>query len=202
MVPCWVSRVGGGPRLERRRLHCHRHRNRRRCSGWRSRHPYHPEMGHLRIPHDIRDSFAGNCPYHGDCFEGLAAWPAMQARWGKPARELPPDDPAWHIAVGLVNLMAPLLADKFVSTSSEGKVTHEAEFLAIQKSIKWSRAENIDVKVTVFGNTAIATGSEKFQGTDASGQPLGLNECWTDTWVKMPSGNGRCIASHQSPNKM
>ena len=74
----------------------------------------HPEMGHLRIPHDIRDSFAGNCPYHGDCFEGLAAWPAMQARWGKPARELPPDDPAWHIAVGLVNLTVALSRRRFL----------------------------------------------------------------------------------------
>jgi ketosteroid isomerase-like protein len=101
------------------------------------------------------------------------------------------------------DLLAPLLADKFVSTSSDGKVdTGKAEFLARQKSIKWSSAENSDVKVTVFGNTAIATGSEKLKGNDASGQPLDLNERWTDTWVKMPSGKWQCVASHQSPNKM
>jgi ketosteroid isomerase-like protein len=100
-------------------------------------------------------------------------------------------------------LVAPLLADKLVDTSGDGKVTwSKAEFIARQKSIKWSSAENTDVKVTVFGNTAIATGSEKLKGTGASGQPVDLDEHWTDTWVKMPSGKWQCVASHQSPNKM
>lgn len=79
----------------------------------------HPEMGHLRIPHDIRDSFPGNCPFHGDCFEGLAAGPAIQARWGKPARELPVDHPAWpleaqYIALGLMNLTMALSPRRFL----------------------------------------------------------------------------------------
>lgn len=79
----------------------------------------HPEMGHLRIPHEVRDSFPGNCPYHGDCFEGLAAGPAIQARWGKPARELPVDHPAWtleahYIALGLVNLTVALSPRRFL----------------------------------------------------------------------------------------
>ena len=100
------------------------------------------------------------------------------------------------------DLVAPLLADKFIDTSSDGKVYRKAEFLAQQKSIKWSSAENSDVKVTVFGNTAIATGTEKWKGTDMSGQHLDENERWTDTWVKMPSGKWQCVASHQSPNKM
>lgn len=100
------------------------------------------------------------------------------------------------------DLVAPLLADNFVSTSSDGNVSSKAEFLATQKSIKWSSAENNDVKVTVFGDTAIATGSEKLKGTDASGKPLNLNERWTDTWVKMPGGKWQCVATHQSPIKM
>jgi fructokinase len=58
----------------------------------------HPEMGHIRIPHDFaKDPYPGCCPYHGDCLEGLASGPSMQARWGAKAQELPPDHAAWTL---------------------------------------------------------------------------------------------------------
>lgn len=58
----------------------------------------HPEMGHIRLPRDQRvDPFTGICPYHGDCLEGLASGPAMQARWGAPAESLPAHHPAWEL---------------------------------------------------------------------------------------------------------
>ncbi len=115
---------------------------------------------------------------------------ALEERWLESQKTNNPD------------MTAPLLADKFVDTSSDGKVMGKAEFLTTQKSIKWSSAENTDVKVTVYGNTAIATGTEKWKGTDASGQALDENERWTDTWMKMPSGKWQCVASHQSRIKM
>ena len=71
----------------------------------------HPEMGHLRIPHDPEtDPFPGICPYHSDCLEGLATGPALQKRWGVPAELLPDDHPAWeleayYIALAVVNLI-------------------------------------------------------------------------------------------------
>lgn len=80
----------------------------------------HPEMGHLRIPHDrARDPFEGICPYHGDCFEGLACGPAMQARWGAPAGTLPSDHPAWaleahYLALGCTNLAVTLSTKRIV----------------------------------------------------------------------------------------
>ena len=100
------------------------------------------------------------------------------------------------------DLVAPLLADKFVNTSIEGKVSNKAETLATAKATKYVSADYEDVKVTVFGDTAIATGVFKATGTDASGKPMDTHERWTDTWVKMPSGKWQCVASHESPVKM
>jgi len=110
----------------------------------------------------------------------------------------------WLIAQKTSNpdLLAPLLADKFVNTSTDGVATNKSDTLAIVKSSKWITADYIGVKVTVFGDTAIATGVFKGKGTDASGKPMESNERWTDTWVKMPNGKWQCVASHASPIKM
>jgi len=80
----------------------------------------HPEMGHMLVPHDRQaDPFAGGCPYHGDCFEGLANGPAMALRWGQPAETLPADHPAWpleahYLALGLVNIIVTLSPQRIV----------------------------------------------------------------------------------------
>ena len=80
----------------------------------------HPEMGHLRIPHDWeQDPFPGICPYHGDCLEGLATGPAIEARWGLKGEQLPPDHPAWeleaqYLALGLVNLVCSLSPQRII----------------------------------------------------------------------------------------
>jgi hypothetical protein len=100
------------------------------------------------------------------------------------------------------DLVSPLLADKFVNTASDGKVTGKAESLAAAKATKYDSVAYDDVKVTAFGGTAIATGDFKAKGTDASGKPLDVHERFTDTWVKIPTGQWQCVASHQSPVKM
>ena len=79
------------------------------------RHPWHglvhPEAGHMRIPHDWeRDPFAGSCPVHGDCWEGLASGPAVAARWQSSPQTLPQDHPGWaleadYLALGILNLL-------------------------------------------------------------------------------------------------
>ena len=63
----------------------------------------HPEAGHVSIPHDrAKDPFPGSCPFHGDCFEGLANGPAIGKRWGQPADRLPDDHPAWELEAGYI----------------------------------------------------------------------------------------------------
>jgi len=57
----------------------------------------HPEMGHIPMPVLDGDRFAGSCAIHGRCWEGLCAGPAIAARAGRPAEDLPPDDPAWDL---------------------------------------------------------------------------------------------------------
>jgi fructokinase len=71
----------------------------------------HPEVGHLRVPHDHRrDPFEGACPFHGDCWEGLAAGPAIAARWGAAADSLADDHLAWeleveYLALGILSIV-------------------------------------------------------------------------------------------------
>lgn len=80
----------------------------------------HPEMGHVLLPHDrTADPFPGSCPFHGDCFEGLATGPAMEKRWGRKAENLPPDHPAWaleahYISLALVDFILTLSPQRIV----------------------------------------------------------------------------------------
>jgi len=61
------------------------------------------EMGHIRIPHDLNlDPFQGACPYHGDCFEGLAAGPAVEKRLGQRGETISDDHPFWEIEAGYI----------------------------------------------------------------------------------------------------
>ncbi len=80
----------------------------------------HPEMGHIRIPHDWnRDPFPGNCSFHEDCLEGLASAPALQRRWEQLPETLPPEHQAWHLeadylSLGLVNFICTLSPQRII----------------------------------------------------------------------------------------
>ena len=100
----------------------------------------HPEMGHLRIPHDLdQDPYHGACRFHGDCFEGLAAGPALVGRWGHRPEELPQDHPAWkleghYLALGLTNLICTLSPQRIIL--SGGIMQHEALFPMVRRNVQ------------------------------------------------------------------
>ncbi len=80
----------------------------------------HPEMGHIRVPHDVHaDPFPGVCPFHGDCLEGLASGPAIEKRWGDSGERLPEEHPAWalearYLGLGVASLICALSPEQVV----------------------------------------------------------------------------------------
>ncbi len=100
------------------------------------------------------------------------------------------------------DMVAPLLADGFVNMNSDGTLADKTKTLANTAKAKWDSNEIGDVKVTVYGNTAIATGTWQGKGTTADGKAIDAHERWVDTWMKMPSGKWQCVASAGAPVKM
>jgi len=95
--------IGGGAMVEGRLLHG----------------LLHPEMGHMLMAQRQGDDFAGRCPYHGSCLEGLASGPAIEERWGAKAETLSTDHPAWeleahYLAFGLANLVGTLSPERII----------------------------------------------------------------------------------------
>lgn len=99
----------------------------------------HPEMGHILIQRHPEDTFVGNCPYHGSCFEGLASGPAIEARYHVNANHLPSDHIAWkieayYIAQALVNYILILSPKKIVLG---GGIMHQTQlFPMIRQEVK------------------------------------------------------------------
>ena len=90
----------------------------------------HPEMGHIRLPHDrVLDPFEGTCPFHGDCLEGLASGPALESRWGVRAENLPNAHPAWelessYLADAIINFTLALAPQRVILGGGVMQQTH------------------------------------------------------------------------------
>ena len=88
---------------------------------------FHLEMGHMQVPNP--DDFKGICLIHGDCWEGLASGPSIEARWGVIPSELPESHEAWEkeaelLASGIVSIIANHSPDRIILGGGVMKQKH------------------------------------------------------------------------------
>lgn len=108
----------------------------------------HPEIGHMHLPRLPGDDFAGVCPYHGDCWEGLCCGPAIEARAGCTAQELPADHDVWriqthYVAAALANIAYVLSPQRIIlggSVSKAGQLGGDAFLQLVRGNLQLTMA--------------------------------------------------------------
>ncbi|OFI47555.1 fructokinase [Floricoccus penangensis] len=99
----------------------------------------HTEMGHTylrRHPEDLE--FPGNCPFHGDCLEGLVAGPTFEARLGIKGENVPRTDPvfdvlAYYLAQAVIQVTLIVRPEKIVFG---GSVVDEELLVKVRQQFK------------------------------------------------------------------
>lgn len=119
----------------------------------------HPEAGHVTLKRHEKDlDFACNCPFHDSCFEGLAAGPAIEKRWGRKGVDLAGRPEVWemeayYIAQALVDYIMVLSPEKIILG---GGVMHQPQLLPmiraevkkqVNRYIRTKQMENLDAYI-------------------------------------------------------
>ena len=89
----------------------------------------HPELGHMLLHPHPTDDYAGKCPYHHHCLEGLASGPAIEERWGKKGTELSDQKEVWtleayYLGQAITNLILTLSPKRIILG---GGVMHQTQ---------------------------------------------------------------------------
>jgi fructokinase len=130
----------------------------------------HPEIGHIRIHAvNLMNEFKGVCPFHEDCLEGLASGPALAAKWGIPAYELPPGHPGWqqeaaYLAEGLANIILSLSPEIIILGG--GVMKNEFLFPMIRDQVKYQLNNYVqsDEIICVNDRYIVPPGLKEFSG--------------------------------------
>lgn len=133
----------------------------------------HPEMGHIFVRRHPDDSYVGKCPFHKDCFEGLASGPAIEERWGVKAYELSVNHKAWefeayYIAQALVNYILTISPERIVLGG--GVMKQFQLFPLIRKNVKEMLNNYVQTK-------EILENIDKYIVSPALGDNAGLLGC-------------------------
>ncbi|MBR1471201.1 MAG: ROK family protein [Lachnospiraceae bacterium] len=93
----------------------------------------HPELGHMLMRPHPQDGYAGKCPFHKNCLEGMAAGPAIEERWGAKGKELAERQEVWeleayYIGQAIVNIILTLSPKRIILG---GGVMHQIQLFAL-----------------------------------------------------------------------
>jgi fructokinase len=130
----------------------------------------HPELGHIRVARRLDDDWAGSCPFHGDCLEGLASGTSIERRLGIRAEHLKPDDPVWEL---VVHALAQLLHTLVLATAPQrillgGGVMNSQRHLFARLRRELQRSLNHYVQAP-----QVSSGIEAYIGPSALGAQVG-----------------------------
>jgi fructokinase len=130
----------------------------------------HPELGHIRVARRLDDDWAGSCPFHGDCLEGLASGTSIERRLGVRAEHLKPHDPVWEL---VVHALAQLLHTLVLATAPQrillgGGVMNSQRHLFAPLRRELQRSLNHYVQAP-----QLSSGIEAYIGPSALGEQVG-----------------------------
>lgn len=123
---------------------------------------HHPELGHIRVARSPADHWGGHCRFHGDCVEGLASGPAIQARTGLRAEDLPPEHPVWeavaHTLAQLAHVLVLASGPRRILMGGGVMTGHPQLFARIRRALEISLAGYLDLNELTGGvDLCIAT---------------------------------------------
>ncbi len=152
---------------------------------------HHPELGHVRIERFPGDQWPGHCNFHGACVEGLASGPAIAARCGINAAELPDDSPVWdtvtHALGQLLHVLVMSVAPQRILIGGGVISTRPHLFPKIRKSLVASLNGFIDIP-------EIRTGLDTFivpPGLGTRAGPCGALAVAADAHAQQPGAHSR-----------
>ena len=131
----------------------------------------HPEMGHILLSRkDLIDPYKGKCPFHQNCFEGLASGPAINERWGKPAFLLPPEHEAWVLEADYI---AQAMSN-FICSFSPQKIILGGGVMQQQQLFPMIRSKTLDYLNGYIQSTQILENIENYIVPPALGNQSGM----------------------------